>query len=119
MTLSQLYSVTPQVNEVLFPNGEYNRTNTRTLLVHSLLYTVAIVHSFESLCFQGFVLLNFPLIAAADQNVLHSFLTGISVIQEAAVCWLCDCVFAHWVEAALSLSDFVHLYCTSCLHLIL
>ena len=32
VTLSQLYSVTPQVNEMLSSNGEYNRTNTRTQL---------------------------------------------------------------------------------------
>ena len=36
VTLSQFYSVTPQVNEVLFPNGEYNRTHTLLISVISL-----------------------------------------------------------------------------------
>lgn len=53
-------------------------------------------------------------VASADLSALHSFLTGISVIQDAAICWLCDYVFIHWLEAALSLNDFVHLYVLYC-----
>lgn len=108
VTLSQLYSVTPQVNEILFSNGEFNRTS---LL---LLTSCVVVYYHEYYCMLLRVV-QYPLsavhsIASADRAALQSFLTGISVIQDAAICWLCDCVFAHWMEAALSLNDFVHLY---------
>lgn len=53
-------------------------------------------------------------VASADLSALHSFLTGISVIQDAAICWLCDYIFIHWLEASLSLNDFVHLYVLYC-----
>lgn len=38
VTLSQLYSATPQVSEIMFPNGEYNRTNGD--FDYSFIYTV-------------------------------------------------------------------------------